>query len=154
MRGRGVVGWVHLAAGVIGFLTILSFWISTAISELSGDVAMIAAVKGAILWGMILLVPAMMAVGATGLRLARGSAAPLVRAKQRRMPIIAGNGLLVLVPSAVFLAGRATEGRFDATFVAIQALELLAGGINIVLMALNIRDGLALSGRYARALRS
>jgi len=154
MLGRGSIRRLHLAAGMVAFLAILAFWISTAVSELSGDVGMILAVKRAILWGMLLLIPTMIIAGANGFRLARTSTAPLARAKLRRMPIIAGNGLLVLLPAALFLAGRTAQGRFDATFVAVQALELLAGGINIALMALNIRDGLALTGRRGRPARA
>jgi hypothetical protein len=33
---------------------------------------------------------------------------------------------------------------FDGAFVAVQALELLAGALNITLLSLNMRDGLRL----------
>lgn len=59
--------------------------------------------------------------------------------------------MIVLVPAAVFLAMRATAGSFDAWFVAVQAVELLAGALNIALMGLNIRDGFRLSGRWRKA---
>lgn len=90
---------------------------------------------------------AMAAVGASGFRLGGRSAAPLAVAKKRRMPIIALNGLLVLVPAAFFLAYRADAGRFDAAFYFVQAVELLAGAANLALIGLNMRDGLRLSGR-------
>jgi hypothetical protein len=63
------------------------------------------------------------------------------------MSIIAGNGLLILVPSAFYLASKAAAGDFDAWFYGVQALELAAGATNIALMALNVRDGLRLGGR-------
>lgn len=71
----------------------------------------------------------------------------LVDTKKRRMPFIAANGLLVLVPCAIFLNRWAAAGSFDTTFYVVQAIELLAGPINLVLMALNVRDGLRMAGR-------
>jgi hypothetical protein len=64
------------------------------------------------------------------------------------MPFIAGNGILVLIPSALFLAAKAGSGAFDPTFYAVQSIELLAGAANIVLLGLNMRDGLRMKGRY------
>jgi hypothetical protein len=42
----------------------------------------------------------------------------------------------------------AAAGTFNTTFYIVQALELLAGATNLVLMGLNIRDGFKLSGRF------
>lgn len=140
---------VHAAAGVIGFLTILTFWCSTVGSELFGDHATVAAVKSAILWGMFVLVPSMVAVGATGFRLLGGRTARLALAKKKRMLVIGPNGLLVLIPCAVYLNALAASGRFTDTFYAVQAIELIAGMVNLTLMASNIRDGLRLTGRLA-----
>ena len=67
------------------------------------------------------------------------------------MPVIAFNGLLILVPSAFFLAYKAGSGDFDTSFYAVQALELVAGAVNLSLIGLNIRDGLRLSGRLRRS---
>jgi hypothetical protein len=66
------------------------------------------------------------------------------------MPLIAANGLLVLIPSALFLAAKARAGEFDTTFYAVQALELAAGATNLILLGLNMRDGFKLSGRFRR----
>lgn len=66
------------------------------------------------------------------------------------MPIIALNGVLVLVPAAFFLAWRSAAGVFDGSFYAVQAIELAAGAANLVLLALNMRDGLRLTGRLKR----
>ncbi|MEJ2121276.1 MAG: hypothetical protein P8Z76_11330 [Alphaproteobacteria bacterium] len=136
---------VHLIAGVVGFLTILTFWIATAVSELIGSAQSVAAVKLAIPWGFLLLVPALALTGATGFRLAGASRNPRVLRKKRRMPFIAGNGVLVLVPAALYLALLASRGDFGDVFYAVQAVELAAGALNITLMALNIRDGLRLA---------
>lgn len=142
---RNAIRRIHLAAGVIGFLAILLFWTSTVTAELFAGHATVAAVKSAILWGMIVLVPAMAAVGATGFSLGGRSNAPIVAAKRRRMPVIALNGLLVLIPSAIFLAGRSAAGEFDALFYGVQAIELAAGALNLALMGLSMRDGLSMT---------
>ena len=64
----------------------------------------------------------------------------------KRMPFIAANGLLILVPAAIFLDQWASAGAFDTKFYLVQAVELLAGAVNLTLMGLNMRDGLRLSG--------
>ncbi|MCU9847670.1 hypothetical protein OEZ60_06585 [Defluviimonas sp. WL0024] len=141
---------IHAAAGAIALATILTFWLSTVLSEIFGSPATVAAVKTAILYGMALLIPAMATAGATGAAMGRGWKLPQVQVKLRRMKIIATNGILVLLPSAVFLAFRARAGVFDTTFYTVQAIELLAGATNIILLGLNLRDGLALALRRNR----
>ena len=148
---RIAIGRTHLLAGTLAFALICTFWTSTVLSELFGGDAAVATVKAAILWGMLLLVPAMAAVGASGFRLGGKSKAPLVAGKRRRMPVIALNGILILVPSAFLLAARAGAGQFDTAFYAVQAVELIAGAVNIALMGLNIRDGFAMTGKRRAA---
>ena len=142
---------IHPLAGVLATLTIATFWLSTAISELFGTPEAVALVKTAIPWGFLLLIPALMATGGTGLSLARGRRGGLIGVKLRRMPIIAANGVLILVPAALFLAMKAREGAFDGSFYAVQAIELLAGAANLFLLSLNMRDGFKMSGRLRRA---
>lgn len=141
----------HGLAGTAAFVTILVFWTATAWSELFADLATVTAVKQAIAWGLLLLVPALGVTGLTGVRLAGGGAAPAILTKMRRMPFIAANGVLVLVPCAVTLAVLSGRGDFGPTFQAVQALELVAGLVNLALIGLNIRDGLALAGRRVPA---
>jgi len=43
---------------------------------------------------------------------------------------------------ALFLACKATAVDFDASFYAVQGLELAAGAGNITLLGFNLRDGL------------
>jgi len=145
---------VHAFAGALALLTICIFWSATVISELFGDASAIAAVKNGILAGMLVLIPAMAIAGASGFSLGKGWKSQAVERKKRRMKIVAANGLLVLVPSAVFLAWKAGAGEFDAVFVAVQAIELIAGAVNVTLLALNMRDGLALRRKPARAART
>jgi hypothetical protein len=64
----------------------------------------------------------------------------------KRMPIIAANGILVLVPCAIFLNLSAADGLFDMKFYLLQGVELIAGATNLTLMGLNIRDGLRMKG--------
>lgn len=138
---------IHPIAGAVALLCVTTFWLATIISELSGSSALVVAVKSAIPWGFLLLIPALAATGASGFKLAQGGRDGPIGAKRGRMPFIAGNGLLILIPSALFLAGRARSGVFDCAFYLVQGLELLAGAANITLLALNMRDGLRLSGR-------
>ena len=136
---------IHPVAGKVAIVTIATFWFSTALSELFASHAVVAALKTAIPWGFLLLIPALAAAGGTGFALAKGRAG-LVGKKLKRMPFIAANGILVLIPSALFLASKARAGEFDAAFYATQALELAAGATNIALLGLNMRDGLKMKG--------
>lgn len=142
---------VHLFAGLLAFLMILTFWTSTVGVELFGSEQAITAVKLAIPWGLIILIPALAVTGASGFGLAGSSRAPWIARKKRRMPIIAANGLLILVPAALYLATLAARGDFGDRFVAVQALELLAGALNLTLMGLNIRDGVRRSAGLSAA---
>ena len=141
---------VHPVAGTLAFLTIATFWLATALSELFAAPAGVAAVKLAIPWGFLLLVPALAAAGGSGFALAQGGRRGLIGAKLKRMPLIAANGILVLIPSALFLASRARAAEFDAVFYVVQALELAAGALNLALLSLNMRDGLKMKGRLRR----
>jgi hypothetical protein len=145
-----VIVRLHAAAGATAVATIGAFWSSTLTSELLGSASAVLAVKSSVLIGMLWLVPALVTAGLTGRALAGARQGPRVRAKMARMPIIAANGLLVLLPSALFLRMRAAEGSFDAAFFAVQALELAAGAINLGLLGASLRDGLLLTGRIRR----
>lgn len=142
---------LHAIAGVIGFLMISVFWTSTAISELFASHMAIAAVKASILKGMFILIPAMAIAGGSGMAMGRKRKDALTGAKKKRMPIIALNGLLILLPAAWFLAGKAAAGEFDSTFYTVQVVELIAGAANLTMMGMNIRDGLKMTGRIRRS---
>ena len=136
-----MIAKVHKIAGAIATLTIATFWLSTAVAELALGTGAVITVKTLIPYGFLILIPAMAAAGGTGFKLAKGRTAGLIGAKRKRMPIIAANGVLVLIPSALFLAAKAQAGAFDTSFYAVQVLELLAGATNLFLLGLNIRDG-------------
>ncbi|WP_324752043.1 hypothetical protein [Roseovarius sp. Pro17] len=66
------------------------------------------------------------------------------------MPFIAANGLLILIPSALYLSFKAQTEVFDMGFYTIQKLELIAGAVNITLLGLNMRDGMRMKGKLRR----
>lgn len=135
---------IHALAGLLAMLIIASFWISTLIAEVFLSDAAVAWVKQHILLALTALVPLLMITGASGFTLGKHSQNPLIIAKRRRMPFIALNGLIILVPAAIYLNWKAQAGMFDTGFYAVQVLELLAGATNLLLMATNARDGLRL----------
>lgn len=138
----------HVVAGVLAPLCIATFFLSTILTELFGSHAAVAQLKSLIVTpGLWIMVPLMVAVGGSGMFLAKSRKGRLVDAKKKRMPLIAVNGLLVLVPCAIVLNRWAAAGSFDAVFYGVQAIELIAGATNLALMGLNARDGLRLAGR-------
>lgn len=143
---------IHPVAGAVAILTIAIFWLSTAVGELFASDAIVTTIKTSIPWGFLLLVPALMAAGGSGVTLARGRPrAGLVGTKIQRMRLTAVNGIVILMPSALFLASKARAGEFDTSFYAVQVLELMAGAVNITLLGLNFRDGLKMKGRFRGA---
>ena len=138
---------LHPVAGGLALVVISSFWTSTIVSELFASAAVITAVKTAIPWGFLILIPALMTAGLSGFLLSKKRRGPIVESKRKRMPLVAANGILILIPSAFYLAAKAQAGAFDTAFYTIQAIELAAGAVNIYLLGLNMRDGLRLTGK-------
>lgn len=140
--------FAHLLAGFLAPLCIATFFLSTLLTELFGSHAAVAQLKSLIVTpGLWIMVPLMAAAGGSGMLLARSRKGRLVEAKKKRMPLIAANGLLVLVPCAIVLNRWAVAGSFDTAFYVVQAIELVAGATNLALMGLNARDGLRMAGR-------
>jgi hypothetical protein len=138
----------HLIAGLLAPICIATFFLSTILTELFGSHAAVAELKSLIVTpGLWLMVPLMAAAGGSGMFLARSRKGRLVDGKSKRMPLIAANGLLVLVPCAIVLSRWAAAGSFDFAFYVVQAIELIAGATNLTLMGLNARDGLRMTGR-------
>ncbi len=138
----------HLAAGLLAPLCIATFFLATILTELFGSHAAVAQLKSLIVTpGLWIMVPLMVVAGGSGMFLARSRKGRLVDVKKKRMPFIAANGLLVLVPCAIVLDRWAAAGSFDAGFYGLQAIELIAGATNLMLMGLNARDGLRMAGR-------
>lgn len=139
----------HVVAGGLALILVATFWMSTVVAELFLGEAALVMVKSGIVSGMWLLIPALAVTGISGFRLSRSHpGGSRLRAKQKRMACVALNGILILLPAALWLKARTLSGDFGTGFAVIQAIELIAGGINIGLMALNFRDGLMVAGRW------
>ncbi len=135
---------LHAISSGLAILLISTFLAATLVAELSGVPSFLVTVKQGIAYGLVVLVPTMATIGLSGTRLAGTSTAPIIQRKRRRMTLIAANGLLILVPCALTLAWLATTNVFGQAFYLVQALELIAGPINITLLILNMRLGMAM----------
>jgi hypothetical protein len=140
---------IHLFAACTAILTIATFLTATILVELLGSHEAIAQVKHLIVIpGLFILIPALATTGATGFSLSQSRTGRLVENKKKRMPFIAANGILILLPSAIMLNLWAQAGTFNANFYVVQTVELMAGSLNLFLMGWSIRDGLRLTGRF------
>lgn len=101
---RKTVRTGHAVSGILAILLITAFLVSTVMVELSGNTMLITQVKQGIAYGVVVLIPTMIAIRMSGRRLAGTSQASLIVRKRRQMVIIAVNGLFVLVPCAFGLA--------------------------------------------------
>lgn len=127
---------------------------STLTVEPFGSHAAVARAKSLVVMpGLWTPTPAMAAPVAAAFLSTSRKARP-AEARKRRMAFVAANGLLVLVPCAIVLDRWAAAGAFDTSFHAVQAVELVAGAINLTLMGLNVRDGLRMAGRLRVAQTS
>ncbi|MCU7797204.1 MAG: hypothetical protein KZQ75_08745 [Candidatus Thiodiazotropha sp. (ex Myrtea spinifera)] len=142
---------LHLLGAITATLCIATFFSATLFVELFGSPETIATVKKLIVMpGLLILIPAIAMTGATGFSLGKNRKGRLVEAKKKRMPIIGANGVLVLLPAAIFLDQWAAVGAYDLKFYVVQGLELIAGAVNLTLMGMNIRDGLKMTGKFPR----
>ena len=132
MMNRNTLRKIHAAAGAGAFLFIASFWSSTVFSELFGSHETVG------------LIACMATAGATGMKMGGKSKHAAIAAKRRRMPFIAANGVLILLPCAFFLNSRAAVGQFDSVFYIVQSIELIAGATNLTLLGLSMKDGFSI----------
>lgn len=146
---RALIVTIHASVSALALLTVVTFFTSTLIIEISGNVAQIADLKEKIFFALPLMLFAMPLVGISGKKLAGKSRSPLVQRKLRRMKFIAINGFVLIIVAAL-LYFRSRDLRLDHTFYLLQGAELLLGGINISLMILSMRDGMLLSGKLEK----
>jgi hypothetical protein len=92
----------------------------------------------------------MAATGGSGFTLSKTHKGALLDRKKKRMAVIGVNGLLVMIPAAIFLNGKSTAGEFDALFYAVQVVELVIGVVQLALMGMNFRDGIKLEGKAGK----
>ena len=137
---------IHFIAAIIATLCVATFVTSTVLVELFGSYETIAEVKKLIVMpGLFILIPAIAVTGGTGFSGSKDRKGRLIGNKKKRMPFIAANGILILLPAAIILNNWASIGLFDAKFYIVQALELIAGMTNLILMGMNMRDGLRMN---------
>ncbi|KAB6717889.1 MULTISPECIES: hypothetical protein [Roseobacteraceae] len=139
----------HAAFGAAALLIIATFWAATVTTIVIGDKYLIVMAKTGIAWGLWALIPMLILTGLSGNRLGQNLRGPLIGAKQKRMKIIAFNGIIFLVPSALILLPLAMQGQGGLPYWGIQTVEPLAGAATITLLSFNMRDGLRLSRRRA-----
>ncbi|MCW5731448.1 MAG: hypothetical protein KIT20_11860 [Alphaproteobacteria bacterium] len=136
---------LHFLAAIWTMAWITGLVVATLGVELTGDPAAIALVKRGVLFAIVLLAPVMMTLGWAGRRLAGASRAPGVLRKKRRVLILSGNGVLVLIPCALALDRLASAGEIGWLFYLLKAVLVAAACTNLTLLGLNFRDGLALA---------
>lgn len=140
---------IHVSTTIIATLTIAFFFVSSATAEIVGDETFIKKVKEVIFFLLPVMIVTMPILGITGNKLANKSQSPMVNGKRRRMKFIAVNGL-ILIFLASLLYYRSHYLAIDNMFLAIQFGELAFGFTNLLLIGMNIRDGLQLSGRLKK----
>ena len=137
---------IHGFAATIAIFTVISFWVSTIISELFLDYQAVKMVKQAIVYyGLPIMVLAMMVTAASGFMLSKGTNYQPILTKKKRMPLIIVNGLFILLPLAIYLNYKATNDMFDGWFVGLQLLELVVGAIQFSLLMKNFKEGIKLT---------
>ena len=141
---RNTLRKIHAVAGAGAFLFIASIWSSTVLSELFGSHETVAAVKQIIVYALFGLIACMATAGATGMKMGGKSKHAAIAAKRRRMPFIAANGMMILLPCAFFLNSLAALGQIDSVFYIVQSIELIAGATNLTLLGLSMKDGFSI----------
>lgn len=137
------ISTIHRISAMIATSCVATFFSSTLIVELFGSTESIQLIKHLVVFpGLFILVPAIALTGATGAVMGKKRKGKVIERKSKRMPFIAFNGIVILIPAAYFLNQWAQSGQFDFLFYAVQALELAAGGVNLFLMFSNIKDGM------------
>lgn len=144
--------YIHKTTAISAYLLILAFFTSTLLVELLASDTEIILIKKIIFYTVFLLVPLMATAGITGNIIARGIDNATVSAKKKRMPIIALNGICILIPLAYVLHTLAQENAIDSFFFLIQGIELLFGALNIYLMTRNMLDGKNIKGISRKSL--
>lgn len=150
MSARPRLARLHACLAFLAMTFLAAFWLSSLIAECLLSDAGVAGVKQGIAYALLGFVPVMAMTGASGFALGGKGQHPLLRGKRARMRVIGANGLLLLVPAALFLSWRAQAGMLDGVFYAVQALEFAAGAVNMALIGLNIHDGFRLKRLKAK----
>ncbi len=142
----------HPLAARITVCLFLLIWTSAVAAGFFADRELLSFVKEVVVWAMFVLVPVAMITAMTGLMLTRVRPGPITARKRKRLRLIAGVSVAVLLPSMLGLDALAQSDHYDATlFLVVQGIELTAGLIILGLMGLSVRDGILAKREAARA---
>lgn len=133
----------HLIAAVLVLAILTSFWGAIVISDFFLDQDALAVVRQGIVYALIVLIPAMIAVKVTGSKLGKPRIETDVRIqnKKKKATLMAVNGVLIMVPAAFFLNYKASIGEFDMVFRVVQVIELLVGSFQYYFVVTNFKVG-------------
>ncbi|MBA4056177.1 MAG: hypothetical protein C0490_15790, partial [Marivirga sp.] len=137
---------IHLMATMIATLTILTFLVASVVAEFEGNEDVIKNTKKVILFSLPILVISMSTLGISGNRLAGQSQNVIVIGKKKRMKFIVMNGIF-LITLASILYYRSHYQAIDSIFIGLQIAEFAFGLTNLILIGLNAKGGLHLSGK-------
>jgi len=135
---------IHPVAGVIALAATVTFWGAAAGAWVLGSETAILWVRTVILWGMLVLVPAVVIAGASGYKLGGAEKRGRIGHKKQRLRFIGINTIVVVLPCAFLLHDLALEAQLGVPYTIEQAIELVAGLLNVVFLLMNARDGRAL----------
>lgn len=136
----------HLLATLIAIITISTFFISSLIAEIRGDVEFIKTVKTTIFYCLPIQLIVMPTLGITGKKLAGNSKSKVIIQKLKRSKQVMLNGILLLL-LATFLFYWSNYQKVDSLFLVIQLIEFFLGLFNLTLIILNVKAGMKLSGK-------
>jgi len=136
----------HFIAGITVLIILTLFWLAIIISDFFLGHEALVLVRQGIVYALIVLIPAMIAVKVTGgiLGKDRIHSDPRVRDKKKRATWMAINGVLVMVPAAFFLDYKASANEIDLVFRVVQSIELLVGSFQYYFVITNFRVGMTL----------
>jgi|GEM_PF-2941081 len=136
----------HFFTGILVLGTLTTFWLALIISDFFLDQDALAQVRLGIVYALILLIPSMIAVKATGSKLGADRITNDVRIqhKKKRATWMAINGALIMVPAAFFLNYKASHDEIDLAFRVVQGIELFVGSFQYYFVLKNFRVGMTL----------
>lgn len=140
---------VHKLSAITVVLTLTSFWVALIVSDFFLDNEALAVVRKGIVFGLIILIPAMILAKVSGGKLAANHTGnpELIEAKKKRAKWMAINGALIMVPAAFYLYHKSSIGEIDDMFRVVQAIELLVGSIQYYFVISNVKGGIALRNK-------
>ena len=144
---------IHAVSGVLALTLLAASFLASVTVEVLQQLPAIVYVKRLIMYGTALLIPVLGFSGITGLAVRGQRRERLMQTKQRRLLVSAGMSLLILAPCAVTLYGLAARGQLHGLFYALQGLEFAVEGLTLLLLSLNMRDGLRLTGRLKKRVK-